>query len=914
MKDFSFITNSHPGFIDALYESYKNNPNEVDPEFSKFFQGFDYATNKLDDASGDAGSGEISSEKLIKEFKVFQYIRDFRKRGHLLAQTNPIRERKNRQPHLDLSDFGLKESDLNERFFAGRMIGLENATLQEILAKLHKIYAGHVGIQYTYVVNVETHGWIQKSFEEFMMQELPLDVQKRILLKLNYGVLFEKFLHTKFIGQKRFGLEGGESMIPGLDAIINTGADLGVKEVVIGMAHRGRLNVLANILRKTYDQIFSEFDGAMPADEQFGSGDVKYHLGYRSDIKTLNGKDVNVQLLPNPSHLEVVNPVVAGFSRAKAEINYNSEFDSVLPILIHGDAAIAGQGIIYELLQMYNLDGYKVGGTIHMVVNNQIGFTTDFNDARSADYCTSIAAMVHAPVLHVNGDDPEAVVKACIFAIQYRQKFNKDVFIDLVCYRKNGHNEGDEPKFTQPLMYKKIEKHPNVREIYMSQLLASGKEEVKQYAQELEQKFWAELQDRLDDNKQNPLPYTVQLPEKWWQELRKAKNDDFAISYHTGVEENTFKSIFNDIFYVKDGFSPLRKISKLLGDKVKLFNEQSKIDWATGELMAYATLINEGHDVRLSGEDVERGTFSHRHAVISDENTGEKYNRLRQIKDASGKFYIYNSLLSEYAVLGFEYGYALANPNNLVLWEAQYGDFVNGAQMVIDQYITSAEQKWNIQNGLVMLLPHGYEGGGPDHSSARMERFLQNAAENNIIVTNITTAANYYHALRRQLKMPFRKPMVNFAPKANLRHERSYSQLSEFVGNTHFQEVVDDSYIQLPEKVKRVLLCTGKIYFDLSDKQLAEQRSDIAIIRLEQIYPLPQKQLDKIYQKYKHAQWLWVQEEPRNMGAASFLKMNLSGINLGYLTRQASASTATGFAKKHVQEQKMLIDEAFSVI
>jgi len=916
MKDFSFITNSHPGYIDSLYETYKNNPNDVDPEFVKFFEGFDYAFDKIGgDSSQSVSSGqgvEVSSDKLLKEFKVFQYIRDFRKRGHLLAKTNPIRDRKNRTPNLDLKDFGLTEADLNERFIAGRLVGLENATLKEISDKLHKIYAGHVGIQYTYVVNVEAHDWIQKSFENFMLQELPLDVQKRILEKLNYGVIFEKFLHTKFIGQKRFGLEGGESMIPGLDAIINTGADLGVKEVVIGMAHRGRLNVLANILRKTYDQIFSEFDGAMPSDDQFGTGDVKYHLGYRSDIKTLNGKDVNVQLLPNPSHLEVVNPVVAGFSRAKAEINYESQYDCVLPILIHGDAAIAGQGIIYELLQMYNLDGYKVGGTIHFVVNNQIGFTTDFHDARSADYCTSIAAMVHAPVLHVNGDDPEAVVKACIFAIEYRQKFNKDVFIDMVCYRKNGHNEGDEPKFTQPLMYKTIEKHPNIREIYMKQLLDSGKAEVQQYAKELEEKFWTELQNRLDENKQNPLPYSVQLPEKWWQELRKSKTEDFEVTYNTAISEDEFKSLFSDIFTLKEGHAPLRKIGKLLNDKVKLFEEQHKVDWATGELMAYASLVKEGHDVRITGEDVERGTFSHRHAIISDENTGEKYNRLSRIKDAKGKFYIYNSLLSEYAVLGFEYGYALANPNNLVLWEAQYGDFVNGAQMVIDQYITSAEQKWNIQNGLVMLLPHGYEGGGPDHSSARMERFLQNAADNNIFVTNITTSANFFHALRRQLKMPFRKPMVNFSPKANLRHERSYSEISEFT-NGHFQEVIDDPTIQSPEKVKRVLLCSGKIYFDLSDKQIAEGREDVAIIRLEQIYPLPTKQLEKVYQKYKHAQWLWVQEEPRNMGAASFLKMNLSGINLGYLTRQASASTATGFAKKHVQEQKMLIDEAFSI-
>ncbi|MBX9450251.1 MAG: 2-oxoglutarate dehydrogenase E1 component [Taibaiella sp.] len=906
MKDFTFVTNSHPEYIENLYESYRANPDQVDPEFKKFFEGFDFAISK----TGDGEAATMSAEQLYKEMKVYQFIRDFRKRGHLLAKTNPIRERIDRKPELDLSDFKLTEADLKERFAAGKHIGLENATLQEILDKLHKIYAGHVGIQYTYVVSVEEHDWIQRSFEDFMLEELPLDVQKRILEKLNYGVIFEKFLQTKFIGQKRFGLEGGESMIPGLDAIINTGSDGGVQEVIIGMAHRGRLNVLANILRKTYDQIFTEFEGIVPKDDQLGSGDVKYHLGYRSNIKTLNGNDVNVQLLPNPSHLEVVDPVVTGFARAKAEIIYGSEYDCVLPILIHGDAALAGQGVIYELLQMYKLNGYTVGGTIHFVVNNQIGFTTDFKDARSSAYCTSIASTIHAPVLHVNGDDPEAVVKACIFAVKYRQKFNKDVFIDMVCYRRHGHNEGDEPKFTQPMMYKTIEKHPNIRELYMKQLMDSGKEEVKQYATELEKKFWNELQDRLDENKQNKLPYQVQLPEKWWKELRKSAEADFEVQYDTKVSLERIKEVFNALMNFPEQIHPLRKITKLFGDKTKLFEEQQKIDWATGELMAYATLMQEGHDVRISGEDVERGTFSHRHAVIVDENSGEKYNRLSQVPDSKGDFYIFNSLLSEYAVLGFEYGYAMANPNNLVLWEAQYGDFVNGAQMVIDQYITSAEAKWNLQNGMVMLLPHGYEGGGPDHSSARMERFLQNAAEQNIIVTNITTASNFFHGLRRQMKFPFRKPMVNFSPKANLRHERSYSDIEE-LANRGFQEVIDDEFIKDPSKVKRVLLCSGKVYFDLSDKQIAEEREDVAVIRMEQIYPLPMKQLQAVYEKYRSAQWLWVQEEPRNMGAASFLKMNLTGINLGYLTRQASAATSTGFAKKHIEEQKMLVEEAF---
>ncbi len=919
MKNFSFVTNSHPSYIESLYNDFVENPEQVDPEYRKFFEGFDFATSKVVNgtngtatAAATNGKATVGSDQLLKELGVLELIKAYRKRGHLIATTNPIRPRKDRKPHLDLAEFSLGDSDLETSFYAGKMIGLEGGKLKDILSKLKKIYAGNIGIQYTYMNRMNAHMWVQENFEALMQQEFSLEERKRILEKLNYGVIFEKFLNTKFIGQKRFGLEGGESMIPALDALINTAADGGVQEVVIGMAHRGRLNVLANIMRKTYDQIFSEFEGNMPTDMTMGSGDVKYHLGFRSIIQTLGGKDVNVQLLPNPSHLEVVDPIVAGFSRAKADVLYDSDYDKILPVLIHGDAAVAGQGIIYELLQMSKLKGYEVGGTVHFVINNQIGFTTDFEDARSADYCTSLAAMVHAPVLHVNGDDPEAVVKAAVFAIKYRQEFNEDIFIDMVCYRKHGHNEGDEPKFTQPQLYALIDKHPNPREIYTKYLMENGKPEAQEMAKVLEKKFWDELQARLDEAKQKPLPYTYQKPEEWWQKLRKAKEEDFVKSPDTAVDENTVRELFAKLMKYPEGFKPLRKVDKLLTDKSKLLETESKIDWATGELLAYASLLAEGHDVRLSGEDVKRGTFSHRHATLRDEATNAEYNRLSQLKDGQGDFYIYNSLLSEYAVLGFDYGYAMANPNNLVLWEAQYGDFVNGAQIVIDQYITSAEQKWATQNGLVMLLPHGYEGGGPDHSSARLERFLQTAAENNMFITNITTAANFFHALRRQLALEFRKPLINFSPKANLRHARSYSLVSEFATGG-FKEVLDDPNITDASKVKRVLLCTGKVYFDLSEKQLNDKRDDVAIIRLEQIYPLPQQQLNALYEKYKSAQWLWVQEEPRNMGAASFLKMNLENLNIGYLTRQASAATATGFARKHVQEQSMLVEEAFSI-
>ncbi|RYD98219.1 MAG: 2-oxoglutarate dehydrogenase E1 component, partial [Sphingobacteriales bacterium] len=910
---------SHPSYIESLYNDYLSNPENVDPEYKKFFEGFDFAVGKVGSngtktaVAADTGDGAVlNSDQLSKEIAVFDLIRYYRKRGHLIAKTNPIRPRKERNARLALSDFGFSDADLETEFYSGKFLGLGKAKLKDIYKKLNELYAGSVGIQYTYINDVKKYEWVEKHFEEFMQQEFTFEQKKRTLYKLNYGVIFEKFLNTKFIGQKRFGLEGGESMIPGLDALLTEAADLGVKEVIFGMAHRGRLNVLANILRKTYDQIFSEFEGAMPTDMTMGSGDVKYHLGFRSIVKTANEKDLNLQLLPNPSHLETVDPVVAGFARAKSDTVYDSNYDEVMPVLIHGDAAVAGQGIIYELLQMSRLKGYAVGGTVHFVINNQIGFTTDFEDARSSTYCTSLAAMVHAPVLHVNGDDPEAVVKCCIFAAKYRQEFNEDIFIDMVCYRKHGHNEGDEPKFTQPDFYALIEKHKNPREIYTERLISSGTPDAQNLAKEMETVFWNELQDRLDENKQNPMPYTYQGPELAWQALRKSEESDFVKSPDTAVSVSVLNNLFDRLMTCPEGFNPLRKVSKLLADKVKLFQEGQKIDWATGELLAFATLLHEGYDVRLSGEDVKRGTFSHRHACVRDEKTNAEYNRLSKLSDTQGRFYVYNSLLSEYAVLGFDYGYAMASPKHLVVWEAQYGDFANGAQIIIDQYVTSAEQKWQTQNGLVMLLPHGYEGGGPEHSSARLERFLQMSAENNVFITNITTAANYFHALRRQMVLPFRKPMINFAPKANLRHVRSYSEVSEFTTGG-FKEVIDDQNITEAAKVKRVLLCSGKIYFDLSEKQLAEKRDDVAIVRLEQIHPLSVEQLTALYQKYAGAQWLWVQEEPKNMGAASFLKMNLTKpFNLGYLTRKASAATATGFAKLHVQEQQMLVDQAFA--
>src|SRR5688572_31672137 len=918
MKDFSYITSSHPAFIENLYQDFVQDPNSVDPDLKKFFEGFDFAVGQgKNGTNGTVAAGETTgataeSFDWKKEVGAYRLILGYRNKGHLIAKTNPIRQRKDRGANLDLGFYGFTEADLDKTLHAGNMIGLGTTTLRNILQHMQQTYAAHVGIEFKYISDQKKVDWLTNEMERNFTKPLSIDKKKRILEKLNQGVIFEKFLHTKYIGQKRFSLEGGETTIAALDAIITTGANSDVQEVVIGMAHRGRLNVLANIMGKTYEQIFSEFEGTAKLDQTMGSGDVKYHMGYGSEVQTADGKTVHLKLMPNPSHLEAVDPVVVGFARAKADIMYESNYEKILPILIHGDASLAGQGVVYEVLQMSELQGYYTGGTIHFVINNQIGFTTDFDDARSSDYCTSLAAAIQSPVLHVNGDDPEAVVKCVEMATRYRQEFKSDIFIDMVCYRRHGHNEGDDPKFTQPHLYALIDKHPNPREVYVKYLLENGEPDAQELAKEMEKKFWDDLQERLDEVKQKPLPYHYQQPEIWWRNLRKATDEDFDKSPVTAINQENFKKIFDAMMKWPETFKPLRKVEKLLQDKIKLFQVENKVDWATAELIAYGSLLLEEKDVRMSGQDVQRGTFSHRHAVLSDENTNKAYNRLSNIPGAKGEFMIYNSLLSEYGVLGFEYGYALANPNTLVLWEAQFGDFNNGAQVMIDQFIVAGEQNWNRMNGVVMLLPHGYEGQGPEHSSARPVRILQMCAELDITVTNITTAANFFHVLRRLLARPFRKPLIILAPKANLRHPGSYSVMNEFT-NGAFREVMDDPFITDAGKVEKVLFCSGKIYFDLAERQQKENRQDLAIIRVEQLYPLPLNQLDVLYNKYNNATWFWVQEEPLNMGAASFLQMNLKSINHGVISRQPSAATATGFAKVHAQEQSEIIETAFSI-
>jgi 2-oxoglutarate dehydrogenase E1 component len=929
MKDFSYITGSHPAFVESLYNQFLKDPNSVDADLKKFFEGFDFAmsnaaatstanaatASKKTTASTPSAVVNADAESTLidwaAELNAYRLILGYRNKAHLIANTNPIRKRKDRGARLELEAFGLSASDLDKKFFAGNLIGLGKVSLREIVAHLQKCYTSSLGVEYKYITDQKKIDWLTTAIEKTMQQPLPLYKKRRALEKLNQGVIFEKFLHTKYVGQKRFSIEGGETAIAALDAIINTASNKDVKEVVIGMAHRGRLNILANIMGKTYEQIFSEFEGTAKLDQTMGSGDVKYHMGYGSEVTTVDENTISLKLMPNPSHLEAVDPVVLGFSRAKADVLYHSEFDKILPILIHGDASVAGQGIVYEVLQMSYLKGYYTGGTIHYVINNQIGFTTDFDDARSSDYCTSLAAAIQAPVFHVNGDDPEAVIKCAEIATQYRQEFNSDVFIDMVCYRRHGHNEGDDPKFTQPHLYELIEKHKNPREVYVEYLLANGEPDAQELAKEMEKKFWGDLQERLDEVKQNPLPYHYQLPELAWKKLRKALPSDFVSSPSTAISRETFEKVFNSLMTWPQDFKPLRKVEKILQDKIKLYSAEQKIDWATAELMAYGSLLVDGIDVRMSGQDVRRGTFSHRHAVLRDENTDKPYNRLSHIPDATGKFRIYNSLLSEYGVLGFEYGYSLANPNALVIWEAQFGDFSNGAQIIIDQFISAGEQKWNRMNGVTMLLPHGYEGQGPEHSSARLERYLQLAAEYNIVVTNITTAANFFHVLRRQLTWPFRKPLINFSPKANLRHPGSYSSVSNFT-NGKFQEVIDAINVDA-DKVQKVLFCTGKISFELEERRVKDNRQDVAIVRLEQLYPLPIEQLKSLKEKYSKATWFWVQEEPLNMGAASFLQTQLRAFPFGVIGRQASASTATGYNKVHIQEQLELIETAFSI-
>lgn len=915
MDKFSFLNAAHSQFIEDLYQQYLKYPDSIEPSWKSFFQGFDFALENYGEeitvsqlAHNVISSGNIPNN-IEKEFKVINLINDYRRRGHLFTKTNPVRERRTYSPDLSIENYGLTKEDLNTKFDCAIETGMKTAaTLADILVHLEKIYCDSIGVEYMHINNVEEKHFIREWLQvNENHPKLTAEEKREILHKLNQAVAFENYLHTKFVGQKRFSLEGGESLIPALDQLISRSSIHGVDEVILGMAHRGRLNVLTNIFQKSYKQIFSEFEGKEFEEDVF-SGDVKYHLGASKKITTAAGEEVKINLVPNPSHLETVAALVQGITRAKIDNTYHNDSKKVLPIVIHGDAAVAGQGIVYEVAQMMTLEGYKTGGTIHIIVNNQVGFTTNYLDARSSVYCTDIAKVTDSPVMHVNDDDVEAVVHAIRFAADYRAKFGKDVYIDLLGYRKYGHNEGDEPRFTQPNLYKTIAKHLNPREIYKEKL---KKESVVSDAvlAEMEQQFKALLDENFEAAKEIEINTMAVFMEDDWKGYFRAKIDEIYANYPTGYDDEKLKDLAVKISSLPKDKKFITKISRLFEARLKMV-ENNALDWAMAELLAYATLLAEGYNIRISGEDVERGTFSHRHAVVKTEDSEEEYVPLKQVSDK--RFDVYNSLLSEYGVLGFDYGYAMAAPNTLTIWEAQFGDFVNGAQIVIDQYLVAAEEKWKAQNGLVMLLPHGFEGQGAEHSSARLERFLELCANHNIFVANCTTPANYFHLLRRQMKFPFRKPLVVMTPKSLLRHPRVISKVEE-LANESFQPVIDDATAD-PKKVEKLVFCSGKLYYELLAKKEELNDEKVALVRLEQIYPLDNLKINSILEKYSNRkEFVWAQEEPENMGAWTFMLRNFRNQNIQVISPVSSGTPAPGTHKKFDKNQKGVINKVFGV-
>jgi len=898
MDKFSFLGSLHTGMIEQMYDKFVQDPQSIEEEWSSFFQGFDFAK--------EVYSEEDIPQIFQKEFKVINLIDAYRKSGHLFTKTNPVRERRKYSPTLDFKNFGLEESDLEVEFQAGEQVGIGPSALKVIIAHLEKVYCQSIGVEYMYIRDSNEIEWIKNRLHKNSnTPKFEASQKKHILHKLNQAVAFENFLHKKFVGQKRFSLEGAESLIPALDALVEHSSELGVEEFVMGMSHRGRLNVLANIFNKTYKEIFSEFEGKLYEDNNI-SGDVKYHLGFTSMQKCSNGNNIKLNLTPNPSHLEAVDPVVEGITRAKLDGKYGGDVKKILPILLHGDAALAGQGVVYEVIQMAQLDGYQTGGTIHIAVNNQVGFTTNYLDARSSTYCTDVAKVTLSPVLHVNGDDVEAVVHALKLAVEYRQKYHKDIFIDLLCYRKYGHNEGDEPRFTQPKLYEAISKHKNPREIYKEKLMSEGVVEAG-IATELEKDFQDLLQDRFAKAKEIKKAKITRFLKEEWSDIKRTFTADFNGSNATNIGKKKLKELAKYLYDVPQADKLFKKTRKLLADRKKMIEESDSLDWAMGELLAYASLLDEGHDIRLSGQDVERGTFSHRHAILKVEQSEEEVCPLNNIS-TSANFEAYNSLLSEYGVLGFDYGYSISTPNTLTIWEAQFGDFSNGAQIIFDQFISCSEDKWKVMSGLVMLLPHGYEGQGAEHSSARLERYLQMCAKCNMQIVNCTTPANFYHVLRRQLKREYRKPLLVFTPKSLLRHPKCVSSLSD-LADRKFEGIIDDT---IPSKsVDKLVLCSGKIYYELLDRREKEKSVNIALIRIEQLFPLDKQGIKELIKKYKAKEIVWVQEEPQNMGAWTFIMSELRTVNIDVIAREASAATATGSSKTSTAEQNELINKVF---
>ena len=916
MDQFSFLNTVHTEFIADLYEQYRENPDAVEPSWRSFFQGYDLANTdySLDkDISVDV---EIP-EQVFKEFKVIELINGYRTRGHLFTKTNPVRNRRPYAPSLDIENFDLNKEDLQGVFNAGSILGLQPTTLEEIVKHLERIYCDSIGVEYMYIRNPEELQWIQNVLNENDNHpSYEVDTKKYILSKLNQAVTFEQFLQTKYVGQKRFSLEGGETLIPALGGLIRTAAEnYDVDEFVLGMSHRGRLNTLVNIFRKPIRELFNEFEGKDYDEESDFDGDVKYHLGSTIKKTLKSNKEITMNLVPNPSHLETVGSIAEGITRAKIDEEYRGDASKIIPIIVHGDAAIAGQGVVYEVIQMSKLKGYSTGGTIHIVVNNQIGFTTNYLDARSSTYCTDVAKVTLSPVLHVNADDVEAVTHAVLIALDFRMKFKRDVFIDLLGYRKYGHNEGDEPRFTQPKLYQAIAKQPNPRDIYKDKLIAEGVID-EDYVPNLIAGFKGLLEKEYEKSKQDVSTKIKPFMDNVWSGFMHQDLDGLLLSVGTKYPKSHLENIARVVSTVPDGVKFLRKAERILRDRAKMVFETDKLDWSMAEIFAFGSLLEEGYNVRVSGQDVERGTFSHRHAILRDEISSTKYNLLNTNPKNKGKMNIFNSSLSEYGVLGFDYGYAMAAPNTLTIWEAQFGDFSNGAQIIFDQYISAAEDKWKQQNGIVILLPHGYEGQGSEHSSARIERYLQLCSNDNMTVANCTTPANFFHLLRRQMKRNFRKPLVVFTPKSLLRHPLAVSSLEDF-SEDEFHEIIDDTVER--DKIKRLVFCSGKFYYELIVERDKLQRDDVAFIRIEQLFPLHTEKIQNVINKYKNVEdYVWTQEEPKNMGAWSFMLQrfhleNPQGemINLKVISRTYYSVPAAGSSARFKKRQQKVIDGVF---
>ncbi len=903
----SFANRWNLDVIEAAYQRWRADPSSVDERWRLFFEGFELG-------SAGAGPEKTDSATLIG---VARLISTYRSLGHLLARLDPLSEPRTSHPQLELSEFGLTEADLDRIFDTSVYLGLPRATLRELLAALRETYCRTIGVEYMHIQDTHVRRWLQERMEPRRNQPGFARRRKlRILMELHSAELFEKFLQTRYVGQKRFSLEGAETLIPLLDALIEKAADGGMHEVVLGMAHRGRLNVLANILEKPYSEVFSEFEDNYLPGSTDGDGDVKYHLGFSTDRTTSSGQRIHISLTPNPSHLEAVDPVVEGRMRAKQE-RYRITGDSAregrlhgLPVLIHGDAAFAGQGLVAETLNLSQLPGYKTGGTVHIIVNNQIGFTTSPSEARSTTYCTDVAKMIEAPILHVNGEDPEATVFVTELALDFRQTFQRDVVIDMYCYRRHGHNEGDEPSFTQPLMYAKIRERPTLSEVYTEQLILRGDLTVDEN-EAIVREFQAKLQSAGEEVRTGPpRPVGMLGYQGRWQGLSGSYS---SAAVNTAVPFETLRGITEGLARVPPDFTVHPKIVRQLEARTRELTEKRQVDWAFAEALAFGSLLLEGTAVRLSGQDSRRGTFSQRHSVLYDARTGAPYSPLNFLAQEQAKFYAYDSLLSEEAVLGFEFGYSFDAPDSLVLWEAQFGDFANGAQVIIDQFIVCSTSKWQRDSGLVMLLPHGYEGQGPEHSSARLERFLQMCAEDNIQVCYPTTPAQYFHVLRRQMKRNFRKPLILMTPKSLLRHKLAVSPADDLTGG-RFQEVIDDSTAD-PNRVRRVLLCSGKVYYDLLEGKGEQEAGEVELVRLEQFYPFPVQPLERLGARYRKArEWVWVQEESLNMGGWSFMEPRLRalGHTPRYVGRDASASPATGSRQVHLREQKELVEAALT--